>query len=55
VVASADETRRRIERDLHDGAQQRLVTLALQLRMTQTAVPAELGDLGADSSRSVPG
>jgi K+-sensing histidine kinase KdpD len=32
VVASADETRRRIERDLHDGAQQRLVTLALQLR-----------------------
>jgi signal transduction histidine kinase len=32
VVAAADESRRRIERDLHDGAQQRLVTLALKLR-----------------------
>ena len=28
IVASADETRRRIERDLHDGAQAQLVTLA---------------------------
>ena len=32
LVATADETRRRIERDLHDGAQQRLVSLGLQLR-----------------------
>jgi signal transduction histidine kinase len=32
IVATADETRRRIERDLHDGTQQRLVTLALELR-----------------------
>jgi Histidine kinase len=32
VVAAADRTRRRIERDLHDGAQQRLISLALQLR-----------------------
>lgn len=32
VVAAADETRRRFERDLHDGIQQRLVTLALELR-----------------------
>ena len=32
IVAAADAARRRIERDLHDGAQQRLVTLALQLR-----------------------
>jgi signal transduction histidine kinase len=51
VVASADETRRRIERDLHDGAQQHLVTLALQLRMTQAAVPADLAGLGADLER----
>jgi signal transduction histidine kinase len=29
VVAAADETRRRLERDLHDGAQQRLVSMAL--------------------------
>ena len=35
IVAAADEERRRIERDLHDGAQQRLVALALQLRMAQ--------------------
>jgi signal transduction histidine kinase len=32
IVAASDEVRRRIERDLHDGAQQRLVTLALRLR-----------------------
>jgi signal transduction histidine kinase len=37
VVAAADESRRRIERDLHDGAQQRLVTLALKLRTFQSA------------------
>jgi signal transduction histidine kinase len=32
IVAAADDSRRRIERDLHDGAQQRLISLALQLR-----------------------
>ena len=32
IVSATDEERRRIERDLHDGAQQRLVALALQLR-----------------------
>ena len=32
MVAARDEARRRIVRDLHDGAQQRLVTLALELR-----------------------
>jgi signal transduction histidine kinase len=39
IVAAADQTRRRVERDLHDGAQQRLVSLALHLRRVQTAVP----------------
>ena len=47
IVAAADQARRRIERDLHDGAQQRLVSLALQLRAAQAAVPPELGELGA--------
>jgi signal transduction histidine kinase len=48
IVAAADATRRRIERDLHDGAQQRLVSLALHLRSTvRAAVPAEAGDLTA--------
>ena len=39
IVAAADQTRRRIERDLHDGAQQRLVSLALQLRAAQAGMP----------------
>jgi GAF domain-containing protein len=37
IVATADAARRRIERDLHDGAQQRLVSLALELRAVQAA------------------
>ena len=36
---------RRIERDLHDGAQQRLVSLGLALRAAQTTVPPQLGGL----------
>ena len=47
IVAAADETRRRIERDLHDGTQQRLVYLALQLRTAQAAVPPEADELEA--------
>jgi signal transduction histidine kinase len=39
IVATADATRRRIERNLHDGAQQRLVSLALELRAAQAAPP----------------
>jgi len=35
IVDAADTERRRLERNLHDGAQQRLVTLALHLRMAQ--------------------
>ena len=35
IVAAGDEQRRRIERDLHDGAQQRLVALALELKSAQ--------------------
>jgi signal transduction histidine kinase len=35
LVAAADEERRRIERNIHDGAQQRLVALALELRIAQ--------------------
>jgi PAS domain S-box-containing protein len=48
VVAASDDTRRRIERDLHDGAQQHLVTLTLRLRSLAPAIPAELDDLRAD-------
>ncbi|WP_426502660.1 AAA family ATPase [Dactylosporangium sp. McL0621] len=47
IITAADQTRRRIERDLHDGAQQWLVALALQLRSVQAAVPPELDALRA--------
>jgi signal transduction histidine kinase len=45
IIAAADAERRRIERDLHDGAQQRLVALALNLRIAEQR--AESGDPGA--------
>jgi signal transduction histidine kinase len=46
VVAAADETRRRLERDLHDGIQQQLVTLALEVRSAEVLASRELdGDL----------
>ena len=38
IVAAGDAERRRLERNLHDGAQQRLVALALQLRLMQTGI-----------------
>ena len=38
IVTAGDEQRRRIERDLHDGAQQRLVALALELRIAQRQI-----------------
>jgi signal transduction histidine kinase len=44
IVVTADQTRRQFERDLHDGAQQRLVTLSLQLRAAQ-AKPPQPGEL----------
>jgi signal transduction histidine kinase len=45
IVAASDQTRRQIERDLHDGAQQRLVSLILELGMAQADVPTEEGEL----------
>src|SRR4051812_39879350 len=38
IVASGDRERKRIERDLHDGAQQRLVALRVQLELTEELV-----------------
>jgi signal transduction histidine kinase len=51
VVAAGDETRRRIERDLHDGAQQRLVSLALRLRGATSAIPPDLVEAHAELAR----
>jgi len=45
IVATADATRRHIERNLHDGAQQRLISSALQLRAAQAAAPPDAGEL----------
>lgn len=41
IVEAGYEERRRLERDLHDGAQQRLVSLGLQIRRTQRSLPRE--------------
>jgi signal transduction histidine kinase len=53
LVVTADETRRRIERDLHDGVQQRLVSLALQLRMAARRVPPEQPEVAATLTTAV--
>ena len=55
IVTAADQTRRRIERDLHDGVQQRLVSLALDQRQAEATVPAELPELRAQLSRVADG
>ena len=45
IIAAADEARRRMERDLHDGLQQRLVSLGLRARLAQASVPADQQEL----------
>jgi signal transduction histidine kinase len=47
IVAAADAERRRIERDLHDGAQQRLIALALELRGTELSLLPEQPEVRA--------
>jgi signal transduction histidine kinase len=55
IVAASDHARRRIERDLHDGTQQRLVSLGLAARTAEASVPANRGDLRAELSRIAAG
>jgi signal transduction histidine kinase len=50
IVAASDDTRRRIERDLHDGTQQRLVSLGLAVRAAEANLPPERDDLRAELS-----
>jgi signal transduction histidine kinase len=47
IVEAGDRERRRVERDLHDGAQQRLVSLSLELQVARRA----LGDAGDPAVR----
>jgi PAS domain S-box-containing protein len=55
IVTASDQTRRQIERDLHDGVQQRLVSLALDQRRATAMVPAELRELQTQLSRVADG
>ncbi len=56
LVAAQDEERRKLERNLHDGAQQQLVALAVKLRLLESAIPTDPGnaiklarEVGADA------
>jgi signal transduction histidine kinase len=55
IVTAADDARRRLERDLHDGAQQRLVSLALKVRMTEASLPEEQGEIKEQLAEIVQG
>ncbi|MEV6929107.1 GAF domain-containing sensor histidine kinase [Dactylosporangium sp. NPDC051485] len=55
LVLATDQTRRRIERDLHDGVQQRLLWLGLELRAAQEAVPDTLTEAHTRLSSVVDG
>jgi signal transduction histidine kinase len=50
IVAASDEARRRIERDIHDGTQQRLVSLSLELRAAEANVPPDAEALRSELS-----
>ena len=55
IVTAADQARRGFERDLHDGAQQRIVTLGLELRAIEASAPAQDTQLRAQLSEVVDG
>jgi signal transduction histidine kinase len=55
IVAAADEARRHLERDLHDGIQQRLVSLGFALRTAQESVPHELDGLRQELGHIISG
>ena len=55
IVAAADHARRRLERDIHDGAQQRLISLGLKLRLAEESVPRDCNALKDELSEAVSG
>ena len=55
IVAASDEARRRVERDLHDGVQQRLVSLALEVRAAQSALPPAVTEVRSELAHVVEG
>src|SRR6266576_1027713 len=48
IISAADEARRRVERDLHDGAQQRILTVALKAQMLAESQAAQTAGLDAE-------
>ena len=55
VVAASDQTRRRIERNLHDGTQQRLISVGLQLRAAEALASPDQAELRAQISDAAQG
>jgi len=55
IIAATDDTRRRLERDLHDGIQQRLVSLALKAQMIETMTPRPAEQIRGELSRLADG
>lgn len=55
IVTAADDARRRLERDLHDGAQQRLLALGLELRTAESSLRSEANPVADDISDVVSG
>ena len=55
IVTAGDQARRRFERDLHDGAQQRVVSLGLELRAIEASIPQEYQELRDRLSHVVDG
>jgi PAS domain S-box-containing protein len=55
IVAAGDLARRRLDRDLHDGIQQQLVSLALELRVAESLMPPEPSELKDQLSHMMSG
>jgi signal transduction histidine kinase len=53
IVVTADEVRRRLARDLHDGAQREFVNVSLRLQLARAAMPPDLPDVAAELDETV--
>jgi signal transduction histidine kinase len=55
IIAAADDAKRRIERDLHDGLQQQLVCLGLRVRLAEASIPPGHEELKCELDRIAEG
>ena len=51
IIAAADDARRGLERDLHDGLQQRLLCLSLKVRLAEASIPQGHEELKCELAR----